>query len=50
MHGFGRIVYDGLNSNYYEGNFENHRKNGFGVKVSTDGKIEMGIWAEDELV
>ena len=38
LNGYGRIIYEGLKTKYYEGHFLNHLKHGYGVKVYEDGK------------
>jgi len=47
LNGYGRIIYFGEKTKYYEGHFENHLKHGYGIKVYTDGKYEIGTWDND---
>ena len=50
LNGYGRIIYDGSNTKYYEGYFQNHLKHGFGIKVYIDGKFDSGMWENDIFV
>ena len=47
LNGYGRIIYDGPNSSYYEGNFINHKKHGYGVRVNNDSSVQIGLWKND---
>jgi len=47
LNGYGRIIYSGSNTKYYEGFFQNHLKHGCGFKVFADGKFESGTWVND---
>lgn len=43
----GHVVWKDLNGNFYDGMWENGKRNGFGISVDSTGRVRVGEWKED---